>query len=220
MSLNLSLTFITLHQFVISARQRFGGNFYIDIGDVIAAAKVQRLHQLLKLDIIPKDDAQRTCSHCAAETDEEDLELLQDVATDDTEILIESNDSLKHKIIYVAGFLTRKYDTGPASDDDDEQQLRVSSDFIQQLDRGGLSIPKLSTVFFVHSAVHIISKLTPPKSGCRKYVANLLSSVDAPLSNNAMACRTVANVLLKAHVLHHSDREKELGCLRRREKLQ
>ena len=31
---------------------------------------------------------------------------------------------------------------------------------------------------------------------------------------------TVTNVLLKAHVLHHSDREQELGCLRRTEKLQ
>jgi len=93
-------------------------------------------------------------------------------------------------------------------------------EFIRQLDRGGLFIQKLSTVYFVHSAVHAISRLSPLKSGCRQYLANLLSSVDVPLSTNAMACRTVANVLLKAHVLHHSDREQELGCLRRREKLQ
>jgi len=33
-----------------------------------------------------------------------------------------------------------------------------------------------------------------------------------------MVCLTVANVLLKVHVLHHSDREQELGCLGRREK--
>ena len=36
------------------ARQRYGGNFYIDIADVVAAAKVQKLHQLLKLDILPE----------------------------------------------------------------------------------------------------------------------------------------------------------------------
>lgn len=53
-----------LEKFFGQARQRFGGNFYIDICDVIAAAKVQRLHQLLKLDIIPKYDAQRTCTSC------------------------------------------------------------------------------------------------------------------------------------------------------------
>jgi hypothetical protein len=81
-------------------------------------------------------------------------------------------------------------------------------------------VPKLSTVYFVHSAVHIISKLSPLKAGCRKYVATLLSNVDAPIANNIMACRTVVNVLLKAHVIHQSDREQELGCLRRREKLQ
>ena len=36
-----------LEKFFGQVRQRFGGNFYIDIGDVLAAAKVQRLHQLL-----------------------------------------------------------------------------------------------------------------------------------------------------------------------------
>jgi hypothetical protein len=99
-----------LEKFFGQARQRFGGNFYIDIGDVIAAAKVQRLHQLLKLDIIPKDDVQRTCSNCTATPDEQDLDLLQDITTDDTEKLLDSDDSLKHKIIFVAGFLTRKYE--------------------------------------------------------------------------------------------------------------
>jgi len=210
-----------LEKFFGQARQRFGGNFYIDIGDVLAAAKVQRLHQLLKLDIIPKDDSQRTCRMCTATLDEQDLELLQDFTLIDTQILIESEDSQKHKIIFVAGYLTRKYEPNPASDDDDDVQgPRVSSQFITHLNRGGLSIPRLSTVYFVHTAVHILSKLSPPRSGCRQYIARLLSNVDATLSSNALACRTVANVLLKAHVLHHSDREQQLGCLRRREKLQ
>lgn len=184
---------------------------------MVAAAKVQRLHQLLKLDIIPNDDAQRTCSSCSATPDEQDLELLQDISSDGTESLLESNDNLKHKVIFIAGYVTRKYDNHPTSDDEnDKQEPRVSSAFIKQLNRGGLSIPKLSTVFFIHSAVHFISKLSPPKSGCRQYIASLLSSVDAPLSSNMMACRTVANILLKARVLHHSDKEQELGCLRRR----
>ena len=104
------------------------------------------------------------------------MEMLQDITTDDTENIIHSDDSLKHKIIFAAGFLTRKYDTQSASDyDDDAQELTVSSDFTQQLNRGGLSIPKLSTVYFVHSAVHIISKVSTPKAGSRKYIATLLS---------------------------------------------
>ena len=128
---------------------------------------------------------------------------------------------MKHKIIFVAGFVTRKHDTQSASDsDDDAQELNVSSEFTQQLDRGGLSIPKLSTVYLVHSAVYIISKLNTLKAGCRNFITTLLSYVDVPLANNSKACHTVANVLLKAHVLHHSDREQELGCLRWKEKLQ
>ena len=85
--------------------------------------------------------------------------MLQDI-TDETEILINSDQSLKHTIICIAGFLRRKYDTQSASNnDDDAQELTVSSEFTQQLDREGLSIPKLSTVFFVHTAVHIIVNL-------------------------------------------------------------
>ena len=149
------------------------------------------------------------------------MELLHDLSSDDTGNLIESNDNLKQKVIFIAGYVTRNYGNHPTSDDEnDEQEPRVSSAFMKQLNRGGLSIPKLSTVFFVHSAVYLIRKLNPPKSGCRQYITRLLSSVDAPLSSNLMACRTVSNILLKAHVLHHSDKEQELGCLRRREKLQ
>ena len=46
-----------------------------------------------------------------------------------------------------------------------------------------------------------------------------LSFVDAPLASSNAACTTLANILLKAHVLNVSDREKSLGCLRRQDKL-
>jgi len=77
-----------LEKFFGQARQQFGGNFYIDIVDVLAAAKVQQLHPLLKLDIVPKDDAQRTCIHCTEILDDEDLELIQDISTEETQFLI------------------------------------------------------------------------------------------------------------------------------------
>jgi len=150
------------------------------------------------------------------------LKLIKDITTEETQFLTASDDPLKHKVIFVGGFLNRKYDTNPAEkDDDDAQGPCVSSEFTNQLNRGGLSLTKLSTVFFVHSVVHILSKRSPPKSGCRQYLARFLSSVtDVTLSSNTMACRTIANVLLKAHVLHNSDREQELGCLRHKEQLQ
>jgi len=100
---------------------------------------------LLKLDIIPKDNAQRTCSNCTT-LDEQDLEMLNDITTDGTDIFISLMTLLK--IIFVVSFLKHKYDTQSASDnDDDVQELTASSDFTQQLDRGGLLIPKLSTVY-------------------------------------------------------------------------
>ena len=121
------------------------------------------------------------------------MELLQDITTDYTESLKESDDSLKPKIIFMGGFLTRKYQASRAKDDDDDAQERhESSEFTQQLNRRGLSFPKLSTAYFVHRAVYILGKLSHPMSSCRQYLARLLSYVDAPISVNAMACRTVA----------------------------
>ena len=49
--------------------------------------------------------------------------------------------------------------------------------------------------------------------------SELLSFVDAPLAGSNAACTTLANILLKAHVLNVSDKEKYLGCLRRQDKL-
>ena len=33
------------------------------------------------------------------------------------------------------------------------------------------------------------------------------------------ACFSMSNIIFKAFVLNHSDKEKQLGCLRRKEKL-
>ena len=62
------------------ARQHKGGNFYIDITDVMAAAKVQRLHQLMKCDIMPEGEPLSHCTLCDAVPIPEDLELLPDLS--------------------------------------------------------------------------------------------------------------------------------------------
>ena len=43
-----------LEKFFGQARQGHDVNFYIDVGDVISAGKVQRLHQMLKYNVIPQ----------------------------------------------------------------------------------------------------------------------------------------------------------------------
>ena len=55
--------------------------------------------------------------------------------------------------------------------------------------------------------------------GCHFHFAELLSIVDATLAGSKAACTTLANILLKAHVLNVSDKEKSLRCLRRPDKL-
>ena len=82
-----------------------------------------------------------------------------------------------------------------------------------------LSQPTLATTFFVHSAVNLMLSMSTTKSNCRTYIAKLLSYIETPVASDEAACRTMANILMKAQVLDSSDREKDLGCLRRKEKL-
>ena len=113
-----------------------------------------------------------------------------------------------------AGHLVHKFG-GLTSEDDFE----LSSEFTYALDRGGLSLPTLSTVFFVHSASTLYEKLGATRRCCRTYVQKSFGYIASPWAENVPACKTLANILLKACVLNNSDRERELGCLRRKEKL-
>ena len=56
-------------------------------------------------------------------------------------------DSLKHKIVYIAGHLVYKF-RKPNLDTGEE----ISSDFLETLNQGGLM--PTSSAFFVHSALH------------------------------------------------------------------
>ena len=63
-------------KFFGQARQRSGGNFYIDILDVIAAGKVQQMHQLVKYDGIPESSRQKkaSCTVCQQDLLQEDID--------------------------------------------------------------------------------------------------------------------------------------------------
>ena len=96
---------------------------------------------------------------------------------------------------------------------------RISSEFLEELNRGGLCVPTLEIVFFVHSAFHVFDNLCESRKYCGNYMLKLLEMVNSSLARNKSACKSLKNILFKAYVLNHSDRENELGCLRRREKL-
>ena len=57
------------------------------------------------------------------------------------------------------------------------------------------------------------------KMCCRFHFTELLSFVDVPLADGKAACTTLASILLKAHLLNVSDKEKSLGCLWTQDKL-
>ena len=204
-----------LEKFFGQARQRKGGNFYIDYTDVLAAAKVQRLHQLLKHGIIPEGEGAAPCRLCNIDPYPEDLEYLSEITIVDTQSLLETTSVYMEKLIYISGFLSHKHfeeNTDSNSDDD-------PSEYIEHLSRGGLRVPRLNLVFFVHTAMGLYEKLTQSRQSCTKYFHSLLSFVDTPYSNNVNICKRLTNIIFKAEVMHKSDRENELGCLRRREKL-
>ena len=121
-----------LERFFGKVRQRCGGNFYIDIGDVMSAGKIQHIHQLVKYDIIPHGTAGRTCSVCDLDIQETDIQLLHELSVEDTQNLRNSNDLLKHEVVYIGGLLVHKH--GQTDVDEGE----VSSEFLNELNRGGL----------------------------------------------------------------------------------
>ena len=205
-----------IEKFFGQARQRKGGNFYIDSTDILAAAKVVNLHALLKYDLFPVATSEYKCLNCTQAVNEDHVEMINEFDIFQTQTLLSSSDSLKQKVVYIAGHLTHKYLT---NDDDDDDDYAVSTEFLDNLNRGGLSLPKLSTTFFVHASLKAFENLNNDQKQCRNYIEKCFSFISTPLSSNTSACKTLANIILKAYVLDNSDREQEVGCLRRKEKL-
>ena len=136
----------------------------------------------------------------------------------DTEYLVQSNDSVKHKCIFLAGYFEHKYRSNilriKTQNDDDH---RINSEFLTNLNIGGLTVPLLSTVHFVHSAYKLFGKCN--LHCCRAHLSHALRHIDSPMIVIQGACLTLSNILLKAFVLDNSNKERQLGCSKRKEKL-
>ena len=74
--------------------------------------------------------------------------------------------------MYNGGHLAHKF-TEPEAD----SKYEISSDFLDELNTGGLTLPTLSTVYFVHCAFKLTEQLSSEKFQCRKYVSKLLMFV-------------------------------------------
>ena len=177
----------SLEKFFGEARQRNGGIFYIDIVDVLSAAKAQRLHQLLKYNIIPQGIPEFTCPECTTPVSLGDIELMQEISIEDTQLLLDSCNTLKHKVVFIAGYITFKHG-------EMERDL-VSTEFLQEVDRGGLRVPTLSTTCFVQTAVNLLELLPRAKNSCRTYVIKVLSFFDHPLAEDNVALYSLVIIL-------------------------
>ena len=161
----------------------------------MAAAKVQRLHQLHKYDIVPEGEGAMTCTLCNTEPTADDLALISDLTMTETQNLLNSCDTLKQKVVYIAGFLFHKHfhqdkDSEEESDDDEH----VTSEFLEGLSRGGLRVPRLNMVFLVHSAIQLYGKIDSSCRLCTNYFRSLLSLIDSLYSNTNSICKRLINM--------------------------
>ena len=132
--------------------KEWGGNFYIDIGDVIAAAKAQHLHQLLKYDIVPGGEGCGVveCNLCNAAADDKDLEIIEEIFLKETETWLGSNDTYKQKLVFPVGFISHKFELEDIDESED-----VSCKFLDKLNRGRLHIPTLNSLLLTQCTAFI-----------------------------------------------------------------
>ena len=191
-----------LEKFFGQARQRNGNNFYIEIVDIKAAAETKNLYALLKYESMPHTS---NIVPCTSNICIDDYHF--DITIADTEDLVQSNDSIKHKIIFPAGYLKHKF-RGKSVETVDIDDHHINSDFVTNLNRGGLTVPLLSTVHFVHSAYKLFDKCN--LHCCRAHLSQALYCIDSPVVAILGACVTLLNIFFKAFVLDISDKERQL----------
>lgn len=98
-----------------------------------------------------------------------------------------------------------------------EATENVSSEFLNKLNWGWLSIPTLSIAFFFHSGNCRQTLIQIHQTRCRLYLMLFFDISTVP--NNPNACKSLVNVSLKSFVTASSDKVKMVGCLRRKEKI-
>ena len=138
-----------LEKFFIQARQRNGGNFYIDIVDIKAAAETKNLHALLKYESMPHKSNNLPCTSNIRIDD-----YHFDITIANTEDLVQSNDSIKHKIIFLAGYLEHKF-RGKSVETEDINDHHINSDFVTNLNRGELTVPLRCTLKLINCLISV-----------------------------------------------------------------
>ena len=75
-----------------------------------------------------------------------------------------------------------------------ETEETLSTVFLDELNRGGLSMPTLHTVYFVHCAVKLQELIPQPCQNCGKYFQRLLAFINSSMAKNEKAARNIMNL--------------------------
>ena len=120
---------------------------------------------------------------------------------DKTQALLNSNNTHKHKVLHISGFLSHKhFHQNKDISEADEEEL-VTSQFLEELSRGGFRVPTLNMVHLVFSAFHLYKQRDSSRRSCTKYFRSLILYVDSPYSSDTAICKSLTNVIFKAEVL-------------------
>ena len=102
--------------------------------------------------------------------------------------------------------------------DGEDKDQATSLQFLDVMNRGSLTLPRLPTVHFIHTG-EVLYKKTHVR--CAHDTSSLKRSVffNSQIAGLEAACKTQANMLLKSSVLCVSGKERSVECMRRQEKL-
>ena len=104
----------------------------------MAAAKIVNLQTLIKHDIMPESsspvlDCDKNCP--TSENPAERSELIEEITPQDTQELLRSDDTLKHKVVYLAGYLVYKYGDSTSMEEiigDEDIYIYICNELIEE----------------------------------------------------------------------------------------
>ena len=182
-------------------RQATGANGLMVAGDVLATFK-KRLAQFSASFLDTIDTNKPPLQHVCDETTFEDACNVETACNEKLEPFEE------YSVAFVAGWLENKCDL---TFSDDDELLTTNVEFIEEVSRGGLTIPHVSTFQFVRGGLCYMKK-SRFHACCRKRVISVLT-----LMNNfynfgcypSQFFHRLANVLLKGY--HNLEKDKDQG---------
>lgn len=176
-------------------RQSTGANAFMNAGDVFASFK-KRLARygasfLLTVEEKPTEDKAHTCE---SEINFEDGSSIETCISDVT-----LSDMEESAVAYVAGWLESKCNDELNFDEDEPLLASEAKAFIEEVSRGGLTVPHTSTYELVRIGLCFVTK-SKHRACCRKRLASILSIANSYYDLNLPSkslFRRLANVLLK-----------------------